>query len=122
MPASPPKKVQFDESNIKETKKELDVSRPKDLKDWEDDILKLKQEKKWDKRNTNLSLFVQNVNEKVQNMTLQTSDEQREALDLLNNCIRLIDLNTSADHQFPELYYETYNNLARCMNLKGDIK
>lgn len=122
VPASPPKKVQFDENNIKETKKDLDVSKPKDLKEWEDEILKLKQEKKWEKRNTNLSLFVQNVNEKVQNMPLSTPEEQKEALDLLNNCIRLIDQNTNIEYQFPELYYETYNNLARCMNLKGDIK
>lgn len=41
---------------------------------------------------------------------------------MLHTLIGVITNNSNPLNEFPELFYETYNNLARCMNFQGNIK
>jgi len=43
-------------------------------------------------------------------------------MEILEECIAVIKTNASKDNLFPELLYETYNNMARCMNIQGKIE
>ena len=41
---------------------------------------------------------------------------------MLEHCIEVITKNSNKLNPFSELYYETFNNMARCCNIQGDIK
>jgi hypothetical protein len=62
------------------------------------------------------------VNEHAQNLDQDDRQAIKKALTMLQKCIEVIDQFSSKDNLFAELYYETYNNIARCMNFMGDIK
>lgn len=55
-------------------------------------------------------------------MDISVEDEQFQALNMLQTLIDVLNKNSNPLNEFPELYYETYNNMARCQNLMGDIR
>lgn len=61
-------------------------------------------------------------NEKAQNMNLNDTQDQARVFKILEECVRVIDQNSNKLNAFPDLYYETYNNMARCMNIQGNIR
>lgn len=55
-------------------------------------------------------------------MDITVEDDQFMALNMLQTLIDVLNKNSNPLNEFPELYYETYNNMARCQNLMGDIR
>lgn len=41
---------------------------------------------------------------------------------MLDHCVGVIQNNQNKLNPFSELFYETYNNIARCYNIQGKIK
>ena len=58
------------------------------------------------------------ANEAAQNLNLKNSEDQESAIKILEKFIAIIDKYKDSKNQFSELYYETYNNIARCWNLR----
>lgn len=59
------------------------------------------------------------ANETAQSVDLK---DQKKALTLLQQCVKIIRDNATKQTPFDELLYETYNNIARCYNILGDIE
>jgi hypothetical protein len=55
-------------------------------------------------------------------LNLQNKDDQKTALIMLDHCVVVLEQNKNKLNPFSELFYETYNNIARCYNLQGKIK
>ena len=48
--------------------------------------------------------------------------DQVEAMEILEECVNVLNENSNKLNPFNELYYDTYNNMARCQNISGNIK
>jgi len=92
------------------------------LQTLEDEIDKHYDAGESDKRDKALVEYCQTANEAAQNLNLQEERDQRAAMTMLGNCINVIDKNSNKLNPFSELYYETFNNMARCCNIQGDIQ
>jgi hypothetical protein len=62
------------------------------------------------------------VNDQAQELDPSNTKSVKQCMGSLQKCIEVIDQNSNKLNLFPELYYETYNNLARCENFGGNIK
>jgi hypothetical protein len=111
------KSVTFDEENIINTRKEKVDLDHLGLKHLKKEISKYYNSGKIEERNQLLAEFCTQCNEVAQNMDLSTPEEQERALDILNDCIDTIKENSNKLNYFPELNYETFNNMARCTNI-----
>lgn len=54
-------------------------------------------------------------------MVLETDEDHAAASAILKECVSVIEENSTSTKKWPELKYETFNNMARCMNIQGDI-
>jgi len=43
-------------------------------------------------------------------------------MDMLEDCVKVLTENSNMLNKFTDLFYETYNNMARCMNIQGKIQ
>ena len=82
--------------------------------------MKIQQsEGNFNERNKNLVRYCRMANEAAQSVDQK---EQKRALALLQQCIKVVKDNASKQTPFDELLYETQNNIARCHNIQGDIQ
>ena len=131
---SPKKQVQFDEASLSEPQKPKTAafqtqkkaeSPPRGnatLQEMEDEISKTYNAGNTGARDTALIMYCAAVNETAQSMNMSSPAEQKNAMKILEQCVHILDQNSNKLNHFSELYYETYNNMARCSNNMGNIK
>lgn len=95
------------------------MSSTQSLLELEKEIKIHQSEGNFNERNKNLVRYCRMVNEAAQSVDQR---DQKKALALLQQCIKVIRDNSSKQTPFDELLYETLNNIARCHNIQGDIE
>jgi tetratricopeptide (TPR) repeat protein len=112
---------QFSSMGLAPTMK-LDVSQSTEFAKMRQEINQLYNEGNGEQRNKQINDYCTKVNEATQAMDVAIEDNQIKAMQMLNTLVDVLTKNSNPLNEFPELFYETYNNMARCMNLQGDIK
>jgi tetratricopeptide (TPR) repeat protein len=95
------------------------MSSTQSLLELEKEIKIHQSEGNFNERNKNLVRYCRMANEAAQMLDQR---DQKKALALLEQCIKVIRDNASKQTPFDELLYETQNNIARCYNIQGDIE
>lgn len=95
------------------------MSSTQSLLELEKEIKIHQSEGNFNERNKNLVRYCRMANEAAQMLDQR---DQKKAMALLQQCIKVIRDNASKQTPFDELLYETYNNIARCYNIQGDIE
>jgi len=74
-----------------------------------------------EERNEHLLEFCRLSNQIGQSPEAFSSSGEATALDVLKRCVEVLERNSNRLNAFNELFYETYNNMARLFNMEGDI-
>jgi len=122
--ASPEKSVRFDEASLAASgKRGAGASRVgAELEEMAAEVRRLYDAGEAEARDKALMAYCAVANEAAQTMATAGPSEQKRAMEVLARCIEVVTENSNRLNPFPELFYETYNNMARCQNLQGSIR